>query len=59
MVVTSRQHIIQDVTLQWIDTHYPGLFDEVYFGNHFALTGTSRKKSEICRSIGAHVGGRA
>ena len=28
---------------------------QVYFGNHFALEGNSRKKSEICASIGAHV----
>lgn len=49
VVVTSRQHVIQDVTLQWIDAHYPGLFSEVYFGNHFALTGASRKKSDICK----------
>lgn len=49
VVVTSRQHIIQDVTLEWIDRHYGGLFKETYFGNHFALSGTSRKKSEICR----------
>lgn len=49
VVVTSRQHVIQDVTLEWIDRHYAGLFQEVYFGNHFALAGTSRKKSDICR----------
>ena len=49
VVVTSRQHVIQDVTLDWIDRHYPGLFQEVYFGNHFALEGTSRKKSDICK----------
>ncbi|GAX75339.1 hypothetical protein CEUSTIGMA_g2784.t1 [Chlamydomonas eustigma] len=55
VVVTSRQHVIQDATLEWIDRHYPGVFQEVYFGNHFALEGVSRKKSEICRSIGAGV----
>ncbi|KAI8469855.1 MAG: hypothetical protein J3K34DRAFT_377511 [Monoraphidium minutum] len=55
VVVTSRQHIIQDATLEWIDRHYPGLFREVYFGNHFALEGASRKKSDICASVGAHV----
>lgn len=55
VVVTSRQHVIQDVTLNWIDRHYRGLFQEVYFGNHFALEGTSRKKSDICRAIGASV----
>jgi hypothetical protein len=28
---------------------------QVYFGNHFALEGASRSKSEICASIGAQV----
>ncbi|KAG2485713.1 hypothetical protein HYH03_015597 [Edaphochlamys debaryana] len=55
VVVTSRQHVIQDVTLDWLDRHYGGLFQEVYFGNHFALEGVSRKKSDICRTIGAQV----
>eukprot|EP00798_Chlamydomonas_sp_ICE-L_P011704 gene11704-34432_t len=55
VVVTSRQHVIQDVTLDWIDRHFEGLFQEVYFGNHFAMEGASRKKSEICKSIGAEV----
>lgn len=55
VVVTSRQHVIQDATLAWLDAHYPGLFRDVYFGNHFALSGASRSKSEICRAAGAHV----
>eukprot|EP00775_Hariotina_reticulata_P008207 gene8207-8398_t len=55
VVVTSRQHVIQDLTLEWLDRHYEGLFGEVYFGNHFALQGTSRKKSDICKTIGAQV----
>lgn len=49
VVVTSRQHVIQDVTLEWLDKHYAGLFSEVYFGNHFALQGASRRKSDICK----------
>lgn len=55
VVVTSRQHVIQDLTLEWLDRHYAGLFSEVYFGNHFALQGASRKKSDICKTIDAHV----
>ncbi|GAB4815867.1 hypothetical protein N2152v2_002913 [Parachlorella kessleri] len=55
MVVTSRQHVIQQPTLEWIDRHYPEVFREVHFGNHFALEGVSKKKSDICRSIGAEV----
>lgn len=31
------------------------IFSEVHFGNHFALEGASRKKSEICRCAAAVV----
>ncbi|KMZ57869.1 5' nucleotidase, deoxy (Pyrimidine), cytosolic type C proteindomain containing protein-like protein [Zostera marina] len=54
-VVTSRQDVIKDHTLEWIENHYPGLFQEIHFGNHFALDGRSRPKSEICNSFGAKV----
>ncbi|XP_020680044.1 uncharacterized protein LOC110097811 [Dendrobium catenatum] len=54
-VVTSRQNVIKDQTCDWIERHFPGLFKEIHFGNHFALDGKSRPKSEICRSIGAKV----
>ncbi|XP_074280831.1 uncharacterized protein LOC141605823 [Silene latifolia] len=54
-IVTSRQNVIKDHTLGWIAKHYPGLFDEIHFGNHFALDGESKPKSEICRSMGARV----
>ncbi len=36
-----------------VPTHPPP--HQVYFGNHFALEGASRKKSEICASVGAQV----
>lgn len=55
VVVTSRQWAIMDDTYIWIDKHYPDLFQEIYFGNHFALEGISRRKSDICKSIGATV----
>ncbi|CAH9130087.1 unnamed protein product [Cuscuta epithymum] len=54
-IVTSRQYAIQDHTVEWIEKHYPGLFQKIYFGNHFALNGKSTPKSEICRSLGAKV----
>ncbi|EEF46186.1 conserved hypothetical protein [Ricinus communis] len=54
-VVTSRQNVIKDHTVEWIEKHYPGVFQEIHFGNHFALDGESRPKSEICRSLGATV----
>eukprot|EP00884_Botryococcus_braunii_P011992 jgi/Botrbrau1/20794/Bobra.0156s0024.1 len=55
VVVTSRQHVIEEPTLAWIDLHFPGVFHEVHFGNHWAKEGKSRPKSEICRDIGASV----
>ena len=55
VVVTSRQHCIQAQTCDWLDSHFPDVFSEVHFGNHYALEGASRSKSEICRDIGAHV----
>ncbi|URE37902.1 5' nucleotidase, deoxy (Pyrimidine), cytosolic type C protein (NT5C) [Musa troglodytarum] len=53
--ILSRQNAIKNHTLEWIEKHYPGLFQEIHFGNHFALDGVSRPKSEICKSLGAHV----
>ncbi|KAL0739356.1 hypothetical protein Bca4012_015566 [Brassica carinata] len=54
-VVTSRQNAIKDHTLEWLDMHFPGMFKQIHFGNHFALHGESKPKSEICRSFGAEV----
>lgn len=54
-VVTSRQNAIKDHTLEWLDMHFPGLFKHIHFGNHFALHGESKPKSEICRSFGAEI----
>lgn len=52
-VVTSRQFAIQEATLQWIEDHYPGLFNQVHFGNHYSREGKVRSKPEICKDIGA------
>ncbi|GAU50934.1 hypothetical protein TSUD_411310 [Trifolium subterraneum] len=54
-VVTSRQNAIKDHTIEWIENNFSGLFDGIHFGNHFALDGASRPKSEICRSLNAKV----
>jgi len=53
-VVTSRQHAIQDDTVAWIEMHFPGIFKDIHFGNHWAKEGKSLAKSEICKNIGAH-----
>lgn len=52
-VVTSRQHKIESITREWIDTHYPHIFTEIHFGNHYSSGGVSRSKPEMCEAIGA------
>ncbi|KAG6520185.1 hypothetical protein ZIOFF_017223 [Zingiber officinale] len=51
----SRQNVIRDQTVEWIEKYFPGLFREIHFGNHFSLHGASRSKSDICRCLGAQV----
>lgn len=52
-IVTSRQFAIQGLTLEWVEQHFPGIFTEVHFGNHYSREGKVRSKPEICRDIGA------
>ncbi|KAI8016393.1 Zinc finger protein ZAT5 [Camellia lanceoleosa] len=53
--ILDTMNAIRDHTIEWIEKHYQGLFQEIHFGNHFALEGQSRPKSDICRSLGAKV----
>ena len=36
VVITSRQHVIQDKTREWLEKHFSGIFKEVMFGNHYS-----------------------
>lgn len=55
VVVTSRQNVIQEVTRDWVDTNFPDIFSEVHFGNHWAKSGASRSKSDMCLDVGADI----
>lgn len=55
VVVTSRQHVIRAPTLEWLHSHFPGVFSDVHFGNHFALQGEAKPKSQMCRELGAEI----
>lgn len=52
-VVTSRQFAIQALTEEWINKHFTGVFTAIHFGNHYAQSGVTRSKAEICKEIGA------
>jgi uncharacterized HAD superfamily protein len=52
-VVTARQNKLKEVTIAWINTHYPGIFTNIHFGNHYSSEGKQRSKSEMCLEINA------
>jgi len=52
-VVTSRQADIEPQTREWVAAHFPGVFTELHFGNHFGRGGKKTSKPEMCARIGA------
>lgn len=48
-VVTGRQEPARKVTEWWLETHFPGIFDDVILTNSF--TPMEVKKVDICRSL--------
>ena len=52
-VVTARPHNVRDATIVWVNTNFDNIFTEFHFGNLYGLEGPRRKKSEICKTIGA------
>jgi len=61
VVVTSRQTVIAERTVAWLDKHFPDVFDDVLFGNHYSATNpdptrldaTKRSKAQMCLAAGA------
>ncbi|GAA5805873.1 hypothetical protein EDC94DRAFT_624582 [Helicostylum pulchrum] len=60
VIVTSRQQFVAEKTKRFVDKHYPGIFESIYFCN-LDLTDSeqleyiSKSKSMICQEIGADV----
>lgn len=56
VIVTSRRRIIEKETLEWLDRHFKGIFDEIHFAgiwdNHDKHAHRVTK-GEICQQIGA------
>jgi 5'(3')-deoxyribonucleotidase len=48
-IVTGRQEIVREKTELWLDTFFPGIFDDVILTNSF--TENEIKKVDICRAL--------
>lgn len=42
VVVTARQHFLEERTRAWLNTHFQGVFTDVVFGNHYGASGPKR-----------------
>jgi len=52
VVVSSRFHTLDTTTKEWLDEHFPNLFNDVHLTNHYG-NGAKRKKSDVCHETGA------
>ncbi|KAI8379740.1 uncharacterized protein BYT42DRAFT_569868 [Radiomyces spectabilis] len=60
IIVTSRQQFIAEQTKKFVDRHYPGLFESIYFCNSELTVAEqveyiSKPKSAICQEVGVDV----
>ncbi|KAI8080049.1 uncharacterized protein BX664DRAFT_388992 [Halteromyces radiatus] len=60
VIITSRQQFIAEETKRFVDKHYPGIFESIYFCNlglseNEQLEYISKTKSTICQEIGVDV----
>lgn len=53
IVITARDGIIEEVTREWLDKHFPELFKEAHFTARFNLEGKSLSKADIGKNAGA------
>mgnify|MGYP006286362713 CR=1 FL=1 len=54
-IITSRQDDISEVTRNWVEENFPGVFAGVYFVNNYSRTGQRRTKVEVCDQLKIEV----
>jgi len=54
-IITARPIEIKDKTLSWLDLHFQGCFEDIFFTNRFSYIGTKQKKSDFCNKINAEI----
>lgn len=52
-IVTGRPDFVEEATLQWLERHFPDLYDTVVFTNFFSQGDKKRHKGDICTELGA------
>lgn len=47
-LITSREEKFQNKTLNWLNRHFPNIFNKIHFTNFFGENKIKRMKSEVC-----------
>ena len=55
VIITSRDDILRNVTMEWINGHFKGMFSGVYFSYSRYRNNVRKTKAEICKSLGVNV----
>jgi len=55
VIVTARPETMEVETRAWLASHFPEIFDEIIFTNHYYDTGVKRTKSSVCLERGVQV----
>ncbi|MBI2667033.1 hypothetical protein HYX13_05460 [Candidatus Woesearchaeota archaeon] len=50
-IITSRQKDISEATNSWVKQHFPNIFSEIFFTNHYSRSGKVKTKKEICEIL--------
>lgn len=55
VVVTARWQFMESETREWLNRHFPGLFQSIHFSEHITGQGMKVPKSEFCQQVGAEI----
>lgn len=57
VIITSRDETLKPDTQRWLDTHFPGVFTELYFGNcgNGGVVNKKKSKLELAREANADL----
>ncbi|MDP3874906.1 MAG: hypothetical protein Q8Q22_00080 [bacterium] len=53
-IITARPEELKDKTLEWLNQHFLGMFDNIYFVNHYG-SDQRRNKGEVCNEFGVEI----
>lgn len=53
VIVTARHSMFKEVTVSWLETHFPNLFKKIEMIGHAAIMEIPLTKAEVCLSLGA------